>query len=361
MVAPNHTPNHSSIEVFSNNENNYIENQSFDSLNININIEQQFGNEEEDRVLTTTDMFELHKYVKEWCRVSEDDSQLWIGKNEKRLSFGPIDEWTQRRSVSEDMKLLRNGLKPIKGFANKFTVNQINENNDSINESECEIEFTNRNDFCGQFPISEDCKIIATTRGSQLFVLTLPYNENNEVIGIRPNDGFVLIHSNLSVFNSPKIISIETNCDNNTNQLQPFYKKSENGHLFILGEGGHLLLIDKRFNRHQYECVLLVGIGGLHLFSLFHLRSFWPQINNNSSDGQREGYKSSKDGKNGTNRSIASSSSGSPNTVRQLNSFEQKTNLREITENRTKRQLSSFEGQTKKHKCNYPSLNGNTF
>ncbi len=60
-------------------------------------------------------------------------------------------------------------------------------------ENQTGIQFTNRNGFCGQFPISEDCKIIATSKDSQLFITSFPYVETEEVIGIRPNDGFIKI------------------------------------------------------------------------------------------------------------------------------------------------------------------------
>jgi hypothetical protein len=280
MVAPNKRLNEQPIEVFSNENEQQLSqtnSQSLDSLTL-IDVNQEFGTWDwtQDKQLSTntTDVFELHKYVKHLCRVCEEDSQLWVG-SEKRLSFGPIDKWTQRRSITSSLELLANGLKPVKGSANKFTVNQIGANDVSVLENETQIQFTNRNGFCGQFPISEDCKIIATSKDSQLFILTLPYVETEEVIGIRPNDGFVLIHSNLSVFNSPKpLAKSQINCDindNNNNELKPYYNDSENGHLVILGEGGHLLLMNRRHNpyvKNSFECVLLVGSGGLDLISI---------------------------------------------------------------------------------------------
>jgi hypothetical protein len=271
--------------------------QSLDSLPL-IHVNQQFTYDWiEDKELSTNtrDMFELHKYVKHLYRICED-SQLWVG-SDQRSSFGPIDRWTQRRSITSSLELLANGLKPVKGSANKFTDNQIDANDVSVLKNETQIQFTNRNGFCGQFPISEDYKIIATSKDSQLFILTLPYVETQEFIGIRPNDGFVLIHSNLSAFNSPKpLVKSQINCDindNNNNELKPYCKHSENGHLFILGEGGHLLLIDKRHNPYvndSFECILFVGSRGIDLFSLYNLRSF-PRISgnpyndNNCSDG----------------------------------------------------------------------------
>jgi hypothetical protein len=118
------------------------------------------------------------------------------------------------------------------------------------------------------------------------------------VIGIRPNDGFVLIHSNLSVFNTPiPLAESQINCDindNNNNELKPYYNHSENCLLLILGEGGHLLLIDKRHNPYvndSFDCILFVGSEELDLFSLYDLRSFPrsscnPNNINNSSDEQ---------------------------------------------------------------------------
>jgi hypothetical protein len=353
--------NEQPIQVFSNESQQQFSqtnSQSLDLLPL-FDVNQRFGTYDciEDKELSTntTDVFELHKYVKDFCFVCED-SQLWVGSH-KRLSFGPIDIWTQRRSITSSLELLANGLKPVKGSANKFTVNQIGANDVSVLENETQIQFTNRNGFCGQFPISEDCKIIATSKDSQLFILTLPYVETEEVIGIRPNDGFVLIHSNLSVFNSPKpLAKSQINCDindNNNNELKPYYKHSENGHLFILGEGGHLLLIDKRHNPYvndSFECVLLVGSGGLDLFSLYDLRSF-PRISgnpyneNNSSDGQKGRNISSNNCMNRTNslsnRSKASSSADSTNTERQVKSFGQK------------RQSLEFDCQIKRRKFSY--------
>ncbi len=51
----------------------------------------------------TVHMLELPKLVKDFCGVSEQDSQLCIGTKENRISFGPIDEWTQRHSVTIDI------------------------------------------------------------------------------------------------------------------------------------------------------------------------------------------------------------------------------------------------------------------
>jgi hypothetical protein len=274
----NKTFNQQLIEVFSNvsQQLSQTNSQSLDLLPL-FDVNQQFETYDwvEDKELSTNtrDVFELHKYVKHLCRVCED-SQLWVG-SDQRFNFGPIDKWTQRCSITSNLELLANGLNPVKGSANKFTVNQIDANDVWLLKNETQIQFKNRNGFCGQFPISEDCKIIATSKDSQLFITSFPYVETEEVIGIRPNDGFVLIHTNLSVFNSSKpLTESQINCDindNNNNELKPYYNESENGHLFILGEGGHFLLMDRRHNpyvNNSFECILLVGSGGLDLISI---------------------------------------------------------------------------------------------
>jgi hypothetical protein len=191
---------------------------------------------------------------------------------------------------------------------------------------------------------------------SQLFIVTLPYVETQEVIGIRPNDGFVLIHSNLSVFNWPKpLAESQVNCDinnNNNNELKPYYNNSENCLLLILGEVGHLL-IDKRHNPYvndSFECILFVGSEELDLFSLYDLRSFPrsscnPNNINNSSDEQKGRNMPSNYFMNTTNslinRSKASSSADSTNTGRQVKSFGQK------------RQSLEFDCQIKRRKFSY--------
>jgi hypothetical protein len=96
--------NEQPIQVFSNESQQQFSqtnSQSLDLLPL-FDVNQRFETYDciEDKELSTntTDVFELHKYVKDFCFVCED-SQLWVGSH-KRLSFGPIDIWTQRRSIT---------------------------------------------------------------------------------------------------------------------------------------------------------------------------------------------------------------------------------------------------------------------
>ena len=265
---------------------------------------------------------ELHRLLSQISFV-DTDRHVFIGDDSdgRRLCLGAVHVTTQRRSITKELDVVANGLKPVKGSTNKFSVNQINENKSTIGyyRNESVIEFTKCPQSRDAYPMSADTNIVATGPDSQLFI-----KDDNHLIEIRSNDGFVLIDSELTIIKNKE--------DSEGNDvIAHHYSPQQKGNLFILGFGTHLIVIDKN---KPNESVLLVGRGGLDV-----------QSSKQSSNNQKNDHKCSDSC---IDRPLVlKKSSFNSLKLNGLNGHEIQTK----SSNDFKRQLPESESKSKKQKC----------
>ena len=197
--------------------------------------------------VTTVTGLELQRLLHQNCAL-DHKQQLMVGADQcPQLCLGSVHQSVQRRSVTTDLQLVANGLKPVKGSATKFTVNKIFESQPPVGSSQNEsvIEFTKCLQSSDDYPISSESNVVATGRHSRLYV-----KDDHQITGIRPSDGFVVIESDLLVI------------DLDGHQV---YSRHSKGHLFLVGRSAHLLILDRTDRKHS---ILIVGSGGLTVHSL---------------------------------------------------------------------------------------------
>lgn len=195
---------------------------------------------------STVTAVELQRLLHQNC-VVDHKQELVVGSDHcRQLCLGTVQQTVQRRSVTQEVHLVANGLKPVKGSATKFSVNKIYESHPiGYSQSESVIEFTKCGQSADDYPISSEANVVATGRNSRLYV-----KDSERITCIRPADGFVMIESDLVVI------------DLDDHQV---YSRHTRGHLFLVGRSNHLLVLD-RTDRKQ--AILVVGSGGLTIHSL---------------------------------------------------------------------------------------------